>query len=148
MKYAEGRTGRIFILRLEQGDRIPEAIEGFAAEKGIEVAMVFFLGGAERGSKVVVGPEEGTERGRPIGMITALTGISESVGFGTLFKNEEGFPRLHLHSAFGRERETVTGCTREGVEIWQIGEMVLMEILDTLAVRKLDPQSGFELLEL
>ncbi len=135
-------------MRLEQGDKIPEAIESFAREQGVAGAMVFFLGGAERGSKVVVGPEEGTEKGRPIGMITELTGVSESVGFGTLFKNEEGLPRLHLHSAFGREGKTVTGCSREGVEIWRIGEVVLMEILDTAAVRKVDPQSGFELLEL
>ncbi|MFY9114318.1 MAG: PPC domain-containing DNA-binding protein [Dethiobacteria bacterium] len=148
MKFSEGRTGRIFVLRLEQGEKIPEVIESFAGEQGVPAALVFFLGGAERGSKVVVGPEEGTEKGRPVSMITALKGTSEALGFGTLFNNEEGSPKLHMHSAFGREQDTITGCTREGVEIWNIGEVVLIEILDTSAVRKVNPQSGFELLEL
>ncbi|EGW37165.1 hypothetical protein [Desulfosporosinus sp. OT] len=30
MKYSEANLGRIFILRLEHGDRIPDTIENFA----------------------------------------------------------------------------------------------------------------------
>ena len=33
------------------------------------------------------------------------------------------FPKLHMHSAFGRNEQTVTGCTKEGVTIWQSGEV-------------------------
>ncbi|SPF40842.1 hypothetical protein SBF1_2360016 [Candidatus Desulfosporosinus infrequens] len=72
-------------------------------------------------SKVVVGPEDGTaEKPRP--MVTELLGTSEAVGIGTLFINEDQVLKLHLHSAFGRNRDTVTGCTREGVMIWHIGD--------------------------
>ncbi len=32
MKFSEGRIGRVFILRLEDKDKIPECIEQFADE--------------------------------------------------------------------------------------------------------------------
>jgi len=96
---------------------------------------------------VVVGPEDGTAA-KPRKMVTELLGTSEAVGIGTLFLNEEQIPKLHMHSAFGRNRDTVTGCTREGVTIWHIGEVVIFELLNSPARRKLDPVTGFELLDL
>lgn len=44
MKASEGRLGRIFMLRLEQGDQVPEAIEKYAADKGVLAAQVFVAG--------------------------------------------------------------------------------------------------------
>lgn len=146
MKYSEVTLGRIFILRLEHGDQIPGVIEEFAREKGIGSAVVHFLGGADTGSKVVVGPEDGTAS-KPRPMVTELLGTSEAMGMGTLFLDEEGIPKLHLHAAFGRNRDTVTGCTREGIQVWQIGEVIIYELLNTTAKRKIDPGTGFELLE-
>jgi predicted DNA-binding protein with PD1-like motif len=147
LKYSEAKIGRIFILRLEHGDKIPDVIEEFAAKQKIKSAIVHFLGGADAGSKVVVGPEDGTAP-KPRPMVTELSGTSEAVGMGTLFINEAGIPKLHMHAAFGRERGTVTGCTREGVAVWHIGEAVICELLGTSAARRVDPGTGFELLEL
>ncbi len=147
MKYSEAELGRIFILRLEHGDKIPDVIEQFAADQQIKSAIVHFLGGADTNSKVVVGPEDG-KAPQPIPMVTLLAGTSEAVGMGTLFMNEDGLPKLHLHAAFGRSRTTVSGCTREGVMIWHIGEAVIFELLNVSAKRKTDPETGFELLEL
>lgn len=146
MKYTEAKLGRVFILRLEHGDMIPGVIEDFAAEHGINAAIVHFLGGADKGSKVVVGPEDGTAA-KPRPVVAELPGTSEAVGMGTLFINEEGKPKLHLHCAFGRDADTVTGCAREGVAVWHIGEVVVLELLNTAADRKIDPGTGFELLE-
>ena len=147
MKYSEAQLGRIFILRLEHGDMIPEIIEDFASDHQVKSAMVHFIGGADTNSRVVVGPEDGTAL-RPRPVVTNLLGTSEAIGAGTLFTNEEGLPKLHLHSAFGRSRETVTGCTREGVKVWHIGEVVIFELVNTSAKRKIDPGTGFELLEM
>lgn len=148
MKYSEANLGRIFILRLEHGDRIPDTIEEFAASQQIGSAIVHFLGGADTNSKVVVGPEDGTAS-KPRPMITELLGTSEAIGMGTIFLDELGIPKLHLHSAFGRNRETVTGCAREGVKVWHIGEVVIFELLlNTTAKRKIDSETGFELLEI
>ncbi len=147
MKYSEARLGRIFLLRLEHGDTIPGVIEEFAREHHIKAAVVHFLGGADTGSKVIVGPEDGrAPKPRPV--VAQLPGTSEAVGTGTLFLNEEGIPRLHLHAAFGCGRDTTTGCTREGVQVWQIGEGIIMELLDAKAGRKKDAATGFELLEM
>jgi uncharacterized protein len=146
MKYSEANLGRIFILRLEHGDRIPDTIEEFAKTHNVESAMLHFLGGADKGSKVLVGHESGSNP-QPSPMITSLLGTSEAIGFGTLFINEEGAPKVHLHCAFGRNEDTVTGCTREGVIIWHVGEVVLFELVNTSVKRKIDLHTGFEQLE-
>jgi predicted DNA-binding protein with PD1-like motif len=146
MKYSEASIGRVFILKLEEGDIIPEVIESFARSQGIKSAVVHFLGGADRDSKVVVGPEDSkSQKIRP--MVVNLSGTSESVGMGTIFVNEEGIPKLHMHAAFGRSRDTVTGCTREGVKIWFIAEAVILELTKTSAQRRIDSATGFEVLD-
>ncbi|MDT3699897.1 MAG: DNA-binding protein [Thermincola sp.] len=146
MKFTEANLGRIFILRLEHGDRIPDVIEEFAKAQKVESATVLFIGGAEQNSKVVVGPEDGTAA-QPVPTVVSLAGVSEAVGVGTIFVNEDNVPKLHLHSAFGRNGQTVAGCTREGVYIWHIGEVIILEMTDVSAQRKINPGNGFELLE-
>lgn len=42
MKSCEGNIGRIFVLRLEHGDKLPQVLEDFAGEKQIKSAAVFF----------------------------------------------------------------------------------------------------------
>lgn len=96
---------------------------------------------------MVSGPEEGPDGGlRPI--IKQLTGVSEGLGIGTIFLNEQKIPRVHLHSAYGRNSETVAGCSKQGaVNIWHIGEVLILELINTSAIRKIDPKTGYELLE-
>ena len=147
MKYSEGNIGRVFILRLEDGDKIPQTIEDFALEKSINSGLVFFIGGADKGSKIIVGPKDGTAA-KPISVMRELHDASEAMGLGTIFLNEENVPKLHLHSTFGRCLETLTGCTREGVSIWKVCEIVILEILNISALRRIEPQTGFELLEI
>ena len=147
MKYSEAGVGRIFVLRLEHGDRIPDIIEEFADNHQVNGALVFFLGGAEKDSKVIVGPKDG-EEAKPVPMVTLLKDVSEALGVGTLFLDQQGKPKLHLHSAFGRGRYTVTGCTRQGVAVWKIGEVVMLELTGSSACRKVDPETGFELLDI
>lgn len=146
MKYTEANLGRIFILRLEHGDQIPGTIEEFATVHEIKSATVLFIGGSEQNSKVVVGPEDGAAA-KPIPKVIGLPGVSEAVGVGTIFINEAKAPKLHMHSAFGRNEQTVTGCTREGVTIWHIGEVIIFELTNNSAQRKINPTNGFELLE-
>jgi predicted DNA-binding protein with PD1-like motif len=47
LNYTEANLGRIFILRLHDGEILHEVLESFAAEKSICSALCFFLGGAE-----------------------------------------------------------------------------------------------------
>ena len=89
MKYSEAKQGRVFIIRLEDGDIIHESIEKFAREKKIRSAALIILGGADDGSKLVVGPKEG--RASPVvPMDLILQGAHEVTGTGTIFPNEKG----------------------------------------------------------
>ena len=146
MDYTEAKTGRVFILRLHQGERIHEVAEKFAVEKQVQSALCFFLGGAEDNSKVVVGPKDG-KIFPPEPMVTLLNGVHEGCGVGTIFPDEQGKPKLHMHASFGRNDNTVTGCVRLGVDVWQIGEVVILELTGASARRAKDKNTGFELLD-
>jgi|SRR4030042_1804032 predicted DNA-binding protein with PD1-like motif len=145
MKYSQAKQGRIFIIRLEDGEILHETLERFAVDQGIKAAYLIILGGADSQSRLVVGPEEG--RVSPINpMVHELDNVHEIVGTGTLFPDEEDIPILHMHVAGGRSESTITGCVRTGVQIWQVAEVVLIEMLETTALRKLEPDLGFKLL--
>ncbi|HEY3420505.1 MAG TPA: PPC domain-containing DNA-binding protein [Methanomassiliicoccales archaeon] len=146
MKYSEARQGRVFVLRLEDGEIIHEAVESFAEEKAIKAAAVIVLGGADKGSNLVVGPEDGrSEKIKP--MKTVLGDVHEMTGTGTIFLDEEGVPKLHMHISTGRNERAITGCVRNGVKVWLVAEVVIFELIDSSATRKLDKATGFELLE-
>ena len=146
MKYSEAKQGRIFIIRLEDGEILHETIEQFAADQGIKAAYMIVLGGADKQSRLVVGPEN--RLASPVNPMThELVDVHEIVGTGTLFPDEEGKPLLHMHVAAGRVDSTITGCVRTGVKVWQVAELVLIELLDTSASRKLEPALGFKLLQ-
>ncbi len=146
MRYSEARTGRVFVVRLETGDRLPDAIERLAVEQGIACGFLVVLGGADDGSRIVTGPEDGAAL-PPIPMIHRIAGVHEIAGVGTIFPDAQGKPSLHLHAALGRGGAAVAGCTRPGIDIWTVGEAVLVELLGTGARRELDPATGFSLLE-
>lgn len=141
---SEGRLGRVFVIRLEDGDVVPECIERFAAEKGVTTGHVILVGGIG-GGQVVVGPRKSDER--PVEpMLLPVDGAHEVAGVGVLAPGEDGRSVLHIHAAMGRSGNTLTGCLRPGVSTWVVGEAILYEILDAKATRVMDPKTGFALL--
>ncbi|MBM4237142.1 MAG: DNA-binding protein [Euryarchaeota archaeon] len=146
MKYSEARFGRVFVIRLEDGEILHEAVEKLAAEKDIKAAALIVLGAVGRGSRLVVAPEDpAAERIKPMEYL--LDNVHEVTGVGTVFLNEKGKHVSHMHIASGRWDSTVTGCVRKGVRVWRVVEIILFELLDTGAMRRIDPDpSGFELL--
>ncbi|MEW6351025.1 MAG: PPC domain-containing DNA-binding protein [Thermodesulfobacteriota bacterium] len=141
---AEGSLGRVFVLRLEDKDTIPGSIEEFASTHRIDRAFCVALGGIAEG-KLVTGPQEGSAR-PVIPTMTNIEDVHELVAVGTLFPAADGTPRLHMHGALGREGTTRTGCVRAGLEVWQVCEVVLVEILGVDMERVLDLATGFEVL--
>lgn len=146
MKYSQARQGRVFVIRLEDGDIVHEQIERLAREEGVTAGFLTILGGADDGSALVVGPEKsrGVSPVKP--MRRVLDDAHEVVGAGTIFPDDTGSPVLHMHMACGRRDATVTGCIRDGVRVWHVMEAVLVELLDTGASRTLDEATGFKLL--
>jgi len=145
MKASEGRIGRVFVIRLEDGDRLPECLEEFADRQGVSVGHVIMVGGIG-GGQVVVGPRQ-SDQMPPEPMLLPVDGAHEVVGVGVLAPGEDGKPVLHVHAAMGRSGSTLTGCLRPGVSTWLVGEVILYEILGAKATRVKDAESGFPLLE-
>jgi predicted DNA-binding protein with PD1-like motif len=146
MKACEGQLGRVFVIRLEDGDVIPTCIERFAEQKKISVGQVLMIGGIGSG-QVVVGPRYSDEM-PPEPMLLPLDGAHEVVGVGIIAPGEQGRPALHMHAALGRSGKTTTGCLRPGVNTWIVGEVIICEIVGTNAARVLDNETGFELLQI
>jgi len=146
MRYTTARTGRVLVVRLEDGDIVHECIQEAARREGVSRAAVWLVGGADEGSRVVVGPADGRA---PVvePMEHWLDEAHELVGVGTIFPDERGEPLLHLHAAFGREEHAHAGCVRLGVRTWVVGEAIVLELTGSDATRRRDPGSGFELLE-
>jgi len=147
LKYSEGGFGRVFVLRLEDGEILNDTLEAFAREHGLTRALAYYVGGVAGDSQVVVGPDAEREDA-VIPLVYMLGGIQEAFAVGTIFPNEAGRPLLHMHAASGREGGATVGCTRAGLKTWLVGEVVLVEILGTQAVRKTDLGTGFDLLEI
>ena len=146
MKYSQCSLGRTFIIRLENGEIVHEEIEKFARMMSIRAAAIIIVGGADKGTKLIVGPQNG--EALPVKpLVQTLENVHEITGTGTLFPDENGDPSLHMHIACGRQRSTTTGCVREGVKVWHVMEVILIELSQTAAIRNVDPKTGFHLLE-
>ena len=146
MKASEGRIGRVFVIRLEDGDVVPDCLERFAAEKDIKVGHVILIGGIG-GGEIVVGPRKSDEM-PPEPMLIPVDGAHEVVGVGIIAPDKDGKPVAHIHASLGRAGQTMTGCLRPGVTTWLVGEAIIYEIVGTKAARLPDKASGFELLEM
>ncbi|MBN2712061.1 MAG: DUF296 domain-containing protein [Planctomycetes bacterium] len=145
MKATEGKIGRVFVLRLEDGDVVPDCIEAFAAEKGIRTGFVSMTGGVGSG-EIVVGPHDKDQR--PLEPIKVKINEAHEVNaLGIIACDSQGKPTLHIHGSFGRQGTTITGCMRSGVKTWLVGEALVYEIVGAEVVRSLDPSCGFELLQ-
>lgn len=146
MQTMEGKVGRIFFLRLEDSDVIPQCIEAFAREKEISFGWVTIIGCLEKGN-VAMGPRNGKEK-PPSPMIIPLDGVHEMLAVGFLAPASDGKPVLHVHGAMGRGGNAKAGCLREGVSVWTYAEAVINEITGLTAQRLIDEKTDFLLLDL
>jgi predicted DNA-binding protein with PD1-like motif len=145
MKASEGKIGRVFVVRLEDGDIVPDCLERFAAEKSIKAGHVVLIGGIG-GGEVVAGPRKSDEM-PPDPIHLPVDGAHEVVGLGIIAPDKDGKPVLHIHASLGRAGKTLTGCLRPGVSTWLVGEAIIYEITGTTTQRLPDKESGFDLME-
>jgi predicted DNA-binding protein with PD1-like motif len=129
---------------LHEGDSVYESIQSVAAREGIGSAAVFVIGGVKNGA-VVTGPIDQDER--PLKTIVKrFDDAREIAGIGTLFKNEAGETKLHLHAAIGKGSEPIVGCPRLGLDCWLVTEVIILELVGISAVRAKEA-GGLELLK-
>jgi predicted DNA-binding protein with PD1-like motif len=145
MQSAEGKMGRVFIIRLEDGDLLPACLEQFAEKKKIKNGFVLLVGGIGSG-QVVVGPRI-SDQMPPDAMLLPIDGAHEVAGVGVLAPGPDGTVKMHMHAALGRSGKTTTGCIRPGVKTWLVAEAIIYEITGVDAQRVMDKKSGFALLQ-
>jgi predicted DNA-binding protein with PD1-like motif len=145
MQYAVGKTGRAIAARLFEGENLYESIETIAKKENIHSAAVFITGGFRK-ADVVVGPKE--ERPKIIGNFKQFTGPGEVLGVGTLYRDDDNEPKLHLHAAIGKGDETIVGCPRGGATTFLILEITIIEIVGIKATRTFDEKTGVKLLNI
>lgn len=142
MEYAVGKTGRIIAARLFEGEDLYESIENIAKKENIKSAAVLIIGGF-REAKVVVGPK--TEKPKIIPNFKDFAGPGEVLGVGTIYCDDKG-PKLHIHTAIGKDGETIVGCPRDYTKTFLVLEITIIEIENIKAGRILEKDTGLKLL--
>ena len=144
MEYQIGRTGRVIVMRLSEGEKLYESVESLCKQEDVRSAAVFITGGFRKAS-VVVGPKQ--EKPKIVGNFKEFTGPGETLGVGTIYCDDEG-PKMHLHAAIGKGDEVVVGCPRGGADVFLVLEITIIEIEGIKAARTFDEESKLKLLKL
>ena len=142
MEYQVGNIGRVIAGRLFEGENLYESIARIAEKEGNNSAAVLITGGF-REANVVVGPK--AEHPKIVGNFRDFVGPGEVLGVGTIYCDSEG-PKLHVHTAIGKGDEVMVGCPRGGAKTFLILEVTIIEFEGIEAGRKLDENTGLNLL--
>ncbi|WP_286681137.1 PPC domain-containing DNA-binding protein [Methanoculleus sp. DTU007] len=141
MQYSEGQVGRVFSVRIDDGEDFLREIERFVAAMNIQSGMIHFLG-AVRSAKIVTGPKEPVIPPSP--RAEEIFGGWELLGFATIYPGEDG-PSIHLHTAAGKGIRSITGCLREKAEVYLVVEAIVTEFVGLTAKRLPDEKTGVNL---
>ncbi len=141
MQYAEGQVGRVFVVRIDDGEDFLDSMQRFVAEKGIQSGSVTFLGALMSG-RMVTGPEEPVIPPTP--HFVMFEGGWEVFGVGTIYPGEGG-PHIHYHASVGRAGHALTGCLREKATTYLIVEAVIIEFTGLLGRREFDERTQMNL---
>ena len=141
MQYAQGEVGRVFVLRIDNGEDFLEAMRLFIADKGIQCGSVTFLGALMNG-RMVTGPEEPVIP--PVPHFVLFEGGWEVFGVGTIYPGEGG-PHIHYHASVGRAGHALTGCLREKATTYLIIEAIVTEFKNLAGRREFDAKTQMHL---
>ena len=134
MQYTEGQLGRVFIVRIDDGEDMLVSLRQFILDKGIHAGSILFLGALMSG-RMVTGPEEPVIPPTP--HFVMFEGGWEVFGLGTIYMGESG-PHIHYHASVGRSGHALTGCLREKATTYLIVEAVIQEFTGLSARREFD----------
>jgi predicted DNA-binding protein with PD1-like motif len=141
MQYTEGQLGRVFVVRIDDGEDMLVSMRQFIVDKGIQSGSILFLGALMNG-RMVTGPEEPVIP--PLPHFVMFEGGWEVFGVGTFYPGEAG-PHIHYHASVGRAGHALTGCLREKAITYLIIEAVIMEFTGLVARRGFDKKTQMHL---
>jgi len=141
MQYTEGQIGRVFVVRIDDGEDMLISLHQFINDKGIQAGSILFLGALMNG-RMVTGPEDPVIP--PVPHFVMFEGGWEVFGVGTIYPGECG-PHIHYHASVGRSGHALTGCLREKAITYLIIEAVIMEFNGLSARREFDKKTQVHL---
>ena len=112
MQVHEGRVGRVFALKLEQGDHLIADLARFAEERHIRTALVLFQG-ATGDARMVLGFRPYSAVPRDFDRISSSE-HREVIGLGSITWTN-GKLKVHLHAGTGRGREVFIAHIEEAL---------------------------------
>ena len=142
MQYSEGHLGRIFMIRVDDGEDLLEAINRFVIGQKIKAGLLLFLGALREG-RLVTGPEQPVIP--PVPHFESITDGWEIFGMGTIYRGDDGNPKIHYHLSAGKKTAALTGCLREKALTYLVVEVVLFEFQGIYGKRVADPASGLHI---
>ena len=142
MQYHKGSIGRVIVAKIEHGDDLLLELKGLLQKEEIKAGIMFMIGALQGGS-LVVGPETCSVPPNPVWK--AFQDGREILGIATIF-SAENEPVIHLHTSLGRGDQAWTGCLRKDAQVYLVVEVIIMELIDSGAVRILDAITGLNLL--
>lgn len=137
MQYSEGNLGRVFVLRIDDGEDLIESLKKFVRAEGVESCMALFIGALKEG-RAVTGPQLPTIP--PVPHWEEYKDGWEVFGMATIYPSAEG-PRLHIHSTIGKGREALLGCIRENAGVYLVVEAMLFEFVGLNVRREWDERT-------
>ena len=141
MQYTEGQIGRVFVVRLDDGEAMLHAIRQHITDKNIQAGSIQFLGALMNG-RMVTGPEEPVIP--PVPHFVLFEGGWEVFGIGTIYPGDDG-PHIHFHGSVGRSGHALTGCLREKAVTYLIVEAIITEFTGLSARREFDERMQLHL---
>jgi len=142
MQYQKGSIGRVIVAKIEHGDDLLVELKSLLIKEEIKAGIMFMIGALQAGS-LVVGPETCSVPPNPVWK--AFQDGREILGIATIFSDETE-PVIHLHTSLGRGEENWTGCLRKDAQVYLVVEVIILELIDSGAVRTLDALTGLTLL--
>jgi len=141
MQYTEGQLGRVFVVRIDDGEDMLVSLRQFINDKSVCAGSILFLGALMNG-RMVTGPEEPIIP--PVPHFVMFEGGWEVFGVGTIYPGEDG-PHIHYHASVGRSGHALTGCLREKAITYLIVEVVILEFTGLSARREFDQNTQVHL---
>jgi uncharacterized protein len=141
MQYAQGRWGRVFVVRIDHGEDLLLSLCQFVMEQEISHGVIHLLGALSEGMMVtgsrhlILPPDPHYE---------TFEGGFDLFGTATIYPSDQG-PRIHVHASVGKDADAMTGCLRERAMTYIIVEAVVMEIKGLSAYMQHDARTGLSL---
>jgi uncharacterized protein len=144
MQYTEGKTGRVFLLRIDHGEDLIQTLRDFIVSHKVTHGHIRFIGALESG-QIVTGPKKMDLPPDP--HFETFSGGWEVIGMATIIPDADG-PHLHLHVSLGKGNRVLTGCLRGNVATYIVVEAVITELTGVKVKRLRDQKTGMHLPEM